>query len=148
MKYKFFHCDDYRTGPKLHIKKWVDNDAEDEDDISTFTVDIDITENFVVYHAMFGENVKFKRLKEFVKLESAVAYAKTQYYLYTGDYPFIVDGMTSAYKSTGHRPEFKIEENMVCEIPDDPEKDFYVEYIIISNGLTVEAHSLNEYAEW
>ena len=53
--------------------------------------------------------------------------------------------MTSTYKSAGSRKSFEV--NETCKLT-EPEDDDMIEYIVISNGSTVEAHSLDPYAEW
>ena len=110
-------------------------------------MDLEVGLKSRVYHLLLGyEEAEAIFLEEFDNLSDGEQYAKQQYFLYTGDYPFITTGMNSAYKSTGSRDEIPIPENLECKLI-NPKKDEY-EYIIIVNQNVFKAHSLNPFAEW
>jgi hypothetical protein len=85
-------------------------------------------------------------LKEFAKLDDAICYAKIQYTLYLGYSPFIADGMTSAYKSTGSRPDLDVG-NEICEIPMNSFDDSPRGLLILAKNH-FEAHSISHFSEW
>jgi hypothetical protein len=147
--YMFTHTDDYRSGPYLSIEPWDDRNEDDLPEGENFVANIEITTRYIVYHTLLGftNDAQIIRIADFETKDAATNFAKEQYYLYTGDFPFIVDDMTYAYKSTGSRKEIKIDENAMCKLNRPKDIDM-IEYIIISNGSTIEAHSLNPYAEW
>ena len=99
-----------------------------------------------VYKLTIGIGEEYTdKLKSFKEFEDAELYAKQQYYLYTRNYPFIADGMTSGYKSKGSRPPIDILPNTKCDIK---EKNDAYEYILIMSDDYFSAHSLNPFAEW
>lgn len=155
-KWILAHHDDYRSGPHLSIGFLNENgESESESDSNSFeiddqkyTIEIENTDKFVVYHTLLHlEEAELIPIEEFDTKGEAESFAKEQYYLYTGNFPFIVDGMTCAYKSTGERKEIQINENAVCKLinPEDIDDE---EYLIISNGTYITAYSLNPSAEW
>jgi len=148
--YKLIPTDTFNSGPSLDIEPWEDYENNDEDEYY-YRLDIEFTSDYIVYHTLLGyeshDHIELKPIAKFQTHKEAQTFAKIQYYLYTGDYPFIVDGITSGYKSTGSRKEIRIDKDVPCLLV-KPKNINMLEYIIISNGLTVESHSLNEFAEW
>lgn len=140
--------DDYRTGPHLYAYKWEDGDKEKLAELNYYQVEIPITTDIVVYHAILTDDDDWDLIDigRFSNKNLAEQFAKEQYYLYTGDFPFIVDGMTMAYKSTGNRKEITIPKDAKCKIEEN--EDDALEYLLISNGNIAEGHSLDMYAEW
>jgi len=135
------HTDDYRAGPHLYIN---DGDYKDHDD--AYNVEFAVKNNkYIVYQLSLDcGDYDLKSLREFEKINNAISYSKQQYYLYTGNYPFIIDGYTSSYKATGTRPEINVDDGMKCEIDNSDG----IDYIVIINDDHFEAHSLNLFAEW
>lgn len=80
-----------------------------------------------------GENTELIPVGEFNTEEETEHFAKEQYYLYTGNFPFIANGMTCSYKSTGERKEIEISKNLICKLISPKDIDA-IEYLIIFNG--------------
>ena len=113
-----------------------DSEPDEPDDLDNFyEITLQVNQNYRIYHLMICDgyaDVKF--LAEFNNLIRAKLYTNQQYYLYTGDYPFVVTGYTGFYRETGHRPPIEIPEDMTCVIqkPDDSYYDS-PQYLLIVN---------------
>lgn len=114
------------------------SDSDDEDlHMNAFTnVEFKLNNtDFHVFHLiMYLEECEVRLLKTFKTEEEAETYAKQQYFLTTGNYPFVDE----------KRNEIPITYSKNVDLVDD---DTY-EYLIIMNNETMEAHSLNQIAEW
>lgn len=152
--FKVTHTDDYREGPALYTEKLSDSSDDDDDESSSdeeytisYEIDIKKTTNYVIYYIYMGiGDCKLKKLAERETKEEAEEFAKQQYKLYTGDYPFITSGYNSAYHPEGERKAFHIDEEQECLIPKG--NDDGHDHLIISNGNYIETHSLNHFAVW
>lgn len=154
--FKLLHIDDYRNGPELCVLKEYDgsqdeDEEEEEDDVDCYDdieFEIPNEKKYHVYHLSLGiRDYDVKLLNSFDLEYDAQNYAKQQYTLFTGDYPFIADGgASSAYHPTGKRLKIKVPEEMKCDIVDDDANNY--KYIIILHEKDFEAHSLNPFAVW
>ncbi len=166
--YRVTHTDDYRAGPHLHVRgpdSEGDNSSSEDEESDTkksgdeglsseeegpnrYTIELEVGPSLVrVWHLILGIGYyDANQVADFCTTEEAELFAKQQYYLYTGDFPFIVDGMTCAYKSEGSRAEIPVPETMECKL-EKPNND-EIEYLLIADGEKVRAHSLNPFAEW
>ena len=104
--FKVTHTDDYREGPALYTEKLSDDSddesSSDEEYTISYEIDIKKTTNYVIYYIYMGiGDCKLKKLAERETKEEAEEFAKQQYKLYTGDYPFITSGYSSAYHPEG-----------------------------------------------
>ena len=143
-KFNIIFTDDYRTGPRIYLSPI--DDADDDDlDMVQGVVELTLNQTFDVYYISFGiDEPTLKLLKSFPTSELAEHYAKCQYYHYTGDYPFIVSGMTSGYKSEGTREPFDVTGQCDIQCVQDDE----IEGLVIAQKDHLECHSLNPFAEW
>ncbi len=146
------HLDDYRTGARLYMSEkgdegyFSDSDDENVPMEAYLHVEFELKDDrYHIFHLILdiGQH-EVRLLKTFDTEKDAEDYSKQQYFLVTGDYPFIVDGMNSAYKSTGDR--LKVDVKYKKDIK--PTDDNTYEYIIIMSKTMVNAHSLDGSAEW
>lgn len=156
--YRVTHTDDYRTGPHLYSTEILSDEERsegseenegDEDGVNTYEIELEVSQKARVYHLLlYIGDYDARFCAEFDQIEDAELYAGQQYFLYTGDYPFIVTGMTSAYKSKGERIKIPVPETMQCDLEEPDYGDCAYEYILIVSTEHFSAHSLNPFAEW
>jgi hypothetical protein len=148
------HNDDYRAGPSLERielsdPEICDNEAAKEKllEDNFFEAEFDLPDNrFHVFHLSIdfcAGNTYL--LKSFNRKDDAENYAKQQYALFTGNDPFISNGMTVAYHPKGDRQEVNTE-GITCDILNDEDNNY--EYIVIISYTYFESHSLNPFAVW
>jgi len=161
---KLEHTDDYRRGPKLHLLKETtrktsknnstDDSSENVDQMREIQfVEFPISKKYyyVYYLCLEIADYGLTLLKKFKHKSDAIIYAKRQYKLHTGEYPFIQTGTDCNYASIGERLKidmgpYKGKQSDIegkCESTNDG-----YEYIVIIRKKFFESHSLNPCAEW
>lgn len=143
--FKFVFTDDYRQGPSLSCEEIFDDNTDDIDDYEDYTfMKFTIPDDrYHVFILDLGKQTQ-RLLKSFPTWDDAELYAKQQYTLVTGDFPFITTGMNIAYHPKGGRPEVPLK-NIDRDIAVDEEDNGF---IIIIHGSEVSTYSLNPYAVW
>lgn len=150
--FKAVYSDDYREGPSLSIIE-IDDFESDEPSANhdeSYDLEIPFTLEYQVYFLALGvgEIVMNALGSTFQNLADAELFAKKQYYLRTGDFPFVATGITNAYHSKGKREAISISDDTDKSLIDFKHDDIFREFLIISNGNFVESHSLNPFAKW
>lgn len=146
------HIDDYRSGPRLEFIELPNSEIDDEEqekllEDDFFEAEFELPD--VRYH-VFHLSIDYCQgntylLKSFDNKNDAVLYAKQQYTLFTGDCPFISNGITVGYHPNGNRPEINIE-GIDCDIVNDDDDTH--DYITIISHDYFESHSLNPFTIW
>ena len=144
------HVSDMRGGHRLLWKKNIsDNDDEkDEDyeyDYNDLTIEKTNDAKYDVLYLQYNIGIaNTKLLRVFDSLDAARQFCKDQYFHATHSYPFIVDGITGGYKSTGDREKFEVKSpNMLPELGWDD-----CHHILIVGDDYFETHCLMDDAEW
>lgn len=150
--YNCFKCtysDDYRSGPELHLREINDFSNDSDSDDETCEIEIPFTNEYQVYFLALGvgDVVLNKIGPMFHSKDDVELFAKKQYYLRTGGFPFISSGVNGAYHHKGKRTPFDVDDEEVSLI-DFEHDDMYREFLLISNGNFIESHSLNSFAIW
>ena len=138
------YTDDYRKGPKLDLYE-VDEPDLPEDTITNIQFTLK-NEEYQVFHLILDvDDHEVIFLRSFQTYDSAKSYAQQQYFLATGNYPFIKTGEQSMTHAHGNRPEIPITYPLEIEIDEYYEK---TEFLIIMKDTMFTTHSLNCSAEW
>jgi hypothetical protein len=114
------------------------SDSYDMDKImNSYSVEFPVNKSYRIYQLILGIGYNYINLiKKFKILDDAVLFSKQQYYLYTGNYPFIDD----------KRSKIKIPDKTKCLLTEyNSSEDSYL--VIISENH-IENHSLNCFAKW
>lgn len=149
--FKLSYSDDYRSGPSLQISEITEFESHDLVNCSeTYEIEIPFTEEYQVYFLALGigETVFEKIGPTFKQKDDAEIFAKKQYYLRTGDFPFMATGMTHAYHPKGKRSPIDINEDDVSFVNFENTDSMFREFLLISNGNYIDSHSLNPFAQW
>jgi hypothetical protein len=125
-------------------------DSNDTTDEETYDVEVPFTQEYQVYFLALGigEIILNPIGPSFKLSDDAELFAKKQYYLRTGDYPFVVTGISNSYHSKGKREIIPISDDEEESLIDFKKDDMFREFLLISNGNYVESHSLNPFAQW
>lgn len=147
--FKLLYSDDYRCGPELTLCD--DDEIVDQSDPEEQFIDIDvpISDEISVYFLSFLTDVEiFEKIgPSFKTKQDAKDFAKTQYYLRTGNFPFVTDNITSSCHRNGERKSFPVSPNEKSLIQQPQDTDM-IEFLVITNGDFIETFSLNEFAAW
>jgi hypothetical protein len=151
-KYRSFRITHYEScycGAELDSKEIFDiedYEKDSEDENNYHYVDFLINQNYRVYYLETG-SYDTELLKEFPILQEAIVYAKQQYFLFTGNFPFIVNSeLKNPYKLNGLRIQVPIPKRMKLAINSISDK--HNEYLIIISDKHFESHSLDRCAIW
>lgn len=146
MKYIITETDSWGYGPSLSFDEWTEEGQEDLEKGSweeKEVLEIPETDTFCVYHLVWDiGSTNLIKLAEFSDYHQAKKFAKEEYFLTTGDYPFI-----KTHDGKGNRKEFTIPEDRNRTTKDYDGKQL-IEYLIISGQEILRGHSLNPYATW
>lgn len=147
----FNYTDNWHSGPCLSISDWNEEEHSKllDDCCDSQKVEIQETKNYTIYYCTYGiDYVELDEIGLFEKWNDAEQFAKEQYFLYTGDFPFIRSGdYDNNYNSKGSRKEFLIGPNTILKF-NKKDDDLAREFLIISNGDKIGGYSLNPFAEW
>jgi len=146
------HTNDYREGPKLWIVQGLPSDDESGnlEDRDTYGVELTLPdrENYHVFQLSLDLGFyDEKLLRTFTSIEEAILYSKQQFYLFTGEYPFISNGkVTSGYHPMGERVNVETSniEDEICDITGYGNR--YL--IIIKSNNEIRSYSLDYSAIW
>ena len=155
IKYK----DEYHTGPKFwwekvtHLSEYEINQKIEKIFLIQKTdcdyVEIKYTNDYVVYKSDMDLNgVKLNELKSFELLDCAQVYMKSQYKLYTNNFPFIKKDVGKDYKSIGDREKFEIPKDISNDIDKFRIKFSYDSIMLCKEGEILQIHSLDRNSEW
>lgn len=108
-------------------------------------------QKYRVYHlGLVDEDGHLQTMKFFDKKEQAKLYCKQQYYLYSGDFPFVKTGEKKGsfyYESTGKREEIEVSDEMECDFKE--KYDPYAGVLVVIRGKKIITFSdLNPYSVW
>lgn len=171
--YFVLHTNDYRSGPELYYIKQDEQNKEEEED--GFVIDEDngstecdneniekeyldgeyvefefSKEKFTVYRLMlYIGDYQLKKLHDgFTNIDDAYLFCRQQYYLYSGDFPFISNGKSdSACHPLGERERVDIPDDAKCLL-DEGESYECSDYLIVISNNFFRDYSLNPYSVW